>query len=278
MELHEWEDYNVNYHRRAAHMKLEIENATYTPNQNSTSDGLNVQFQIKVKIPPNLALPVKSEDVLVKKEKKPLKEKGEACRIYIYCNISQCVQLANTCIRVNRKDGNDYEFDCRVFISTEVQAFEMISGTVGIPAKAAAFGSLLDSGDYSDFTFIVSGKHFKVHKLILSLSSEYFDTMFKSAFKEKDENNSIIKDQDPAIFLQMLEFIYKGKLPENFKEIAMDLYEMAHIFGIKPLLNFCLGHIHSSRINEDNVLQMYNFAVKYELSDLFDASWNFLKM
>lgn len=172
---------------------------------------------------------------------------------------------------------NDYEMKCRVEIFTEQDQFGKITGNVGTTSIVKNFGELLNTQEFSDFTFIVSGKEFKVHKVIMGLASPYFATLVKSDFKE-NETNVLVNKEDPEMFQYMLEFIYKGKLPANLSEIAMKLYKMAHLYQIGTLMSYCLAHVKAHKIDKSSTLKIYKFASEYELADLFERSWAFIKM
>lgn len=136
---------------------------------------------------------------------------------------------------------------------------------------------LLENGKFSDFEFIVSGKRFKVHKNILSLASPVFDTMFDCDLKEKKQQFSKTND-DPKVFQCLLDFIYSGKLPKNLPQIALSLYEMAHLYQIEQLMEHCMGHILAKRIDAKNALELYQFARSYNVQLLFDRAWDFIRM
>lgn len=172
--------------------------------------------------------------------------------------------------------SNDITIKGRVKITGEPLELKGVSGNVGTSALFQKFGNLLDSHDLSDFTFIISGERFQVHKLILNLASPYFYLLFTSEFKE-NENNVFVTDEDPKVFRQMLEYIYKGKLPENFPDVAIDLYKMAHLYQVESLLPYCKGHVNALIIDNVNVLKIYKFAAEYEMTDLFERSWAFMR-
>ena len=52
----------------------------------------------------------------------------------------------------------------------------------------------------SDFKFIVGGKEFFVHKVILSSRSSVFEAMFTNDMKEKNENEVTIEDIESECF------------------------------------------------------------------------------
>lgn len=89
------------------------------------------------------------------------------------------------------------------------------------------FGSLMSDSIHSDFTIIVKTKEFKVHKVVLSVRSPVFNTMFRSDMMEAADNIVKINDVEPCTFEQLLIFIYSGKIPEDLDYYAMDLFVAA---------------------------------------------------
>lgn len=197
--------------------------------------------------------------------------------IFCYLNEGSAPARVTDVPYVRATAKNDYEVKCRVEIFTELEKFGKITGNVGTTPIVKSFGELLDTQEFSDFTFIVSGKEFKVHKLIMGLASPYFATLIKSDFKE-NETNVLVNKEDPEMFRHLLEFIYQGRLPANLSAIAMELYKMAHLYQIEALMNYCLAHVKAYKIDKSNTLKIYKFASEYELADLFERSWAFIKM
>lgn len=194
---------------------------------------------------------------------------------YIYCKEGSLPRTDSIiCIRSTK--NNNYDLKCRVTVSCEPKLLTKLSGNVGTSQVITNIGKLLDTSELSDFKCIVSGKEFKVHKLILSLASPYFATLFKSEFMES-ESNILVNNENPVIFQHLLEFIYKGKFPYKFPEIAMDVYKMAHLYQIEDLKTLSLNHVTSQKINRENALKVYQFSAEYEIQDLFELSWMFIR-
>ena len=80
---------------------------------------------------------------------------------------------------------------------------------------------------FSDFTFIVKSKEFKVHKAVLSVRSPVFKIMFLSNMKEAVDNKAEITDTEPSTFEKLLDFIYCCKIPKDLDYYAMDLFVAA---------------------------------------------------
>lgn len=72
-------------------------------------------------------------------------------------------------------------------------------------------GHLINNPDFSDITFKVEGREFYAHKLVLSILSKKFSSMFKSGFKESVGKKVIeIKDISYPVFSSIMQYLYTG--------------------------------------------------------------------
>jgi RCC1 and BTB domain-containing protein len=95
--------------------------------------------------------------------------------------------------------------------------------------------------EFSDVTFLVQGRKVHAHKMILSMVSQYFRTMFTSGFRESESIEVAIPDCSYNAFLAVIEYIYTGNNPILQPDIAE---KFAHIVDILELSNrFCLNHL-----------------------------------
>ena len=60
-------------------------------------------------------------------------------------------------------------------------------------------------------TFIVEGKKFYAHKIVLSLISEHFRGMFKSGMAESKMEEIVIDDVTYPVFNSIMYFLYTGE-------------------------------------------------------------------
>ncbi len=68
----------------------------------------------------------------------------------------------------------------------------------------------INSPEFSDVTFIVEGKKFFAHKLVLSLISDHFRGMFKSGMVEASSEEIVIDDVTYPVFSSIMHFLYTG--------------------------------------------------------------------
>lgn len=171
-----------------------------------------------------------------------------------------------------------YEFHIKVSILYLLNETQFPKTILTTPCWFAEARNLRDSSELTDFIYIVDGKEFKVHKLILSLASPVFRSTFTCGLEETKNNSAEIKDCDPEMFDHLLKFIYKGLLPGNISKIAFELYKLAHVYQIKSLEEICIAYIMNNQLTEDNVLDLYESAILYDLDKLKVNCWTFIKM
>ncbi len=68
---------------------------------------------------------------------------------------------------------------------------------------------------FSDITVNVRGRQFQAHKSILAARSTFFAAMFEHPTKENLTHQVEIRDLEPAVFNEILRFIYTGRLSES---------------------------------------------------------------
>ena len=73
------------------------------------------------------------------------------------------------------------------------------------------------SMDHRDVTFVVDGKEFPAHKLILSARSPVFAAMLKNDTKEAALNRFTLVDIKPDVFEALLRFIYTDQMDFTFE-------------------------------------------------------------
>jgi len=68
--------------------------------------------------------------------------------------------------------------------------------------------------EFSDVIFKVEGRRIHGHRILLSLVSDCFRAMFSGGFLESSIKEIEIPDCSSDIFLQMMEYLYTGQIPE----------------------------------------------------------------
>ncbi|KAJ6621060.1 Speckle-type POZ protein-like [Pseudolycoriella hygida] len=138
--------------------------------------------------------------------------------------------------------------------------------------------SILRTAKYSDFSFDVNGRMFKVHKSILATASPVFDKLFQRKCKEGVPNHSRIDDTDPTIFQYLLDYIYCGKLPEEIHDgqVARNVFKVANYYQINRLEEVCVSVLKYS-LTKDNAVDAFELAETYGLEDVKMMAWSIIQ-
>ena len=90
---------------------------------------------------------------------------------------------------------------------------------------------------YTDLVLEVEDNTFHCHKFMLARKSDVFDAMFSHDFSEKHDNKVVIEDLEAEAVLEMLRFIYQGKVLQMERVnksvlFAADKYNIVDLKGI----------------------------------------------
>ncbi|EDS30483.1 roadkill [Culex quinquefasciatus] len=109
--------------------------------------------------------------------------------------------------------------------------------TVSDSLKTDLF-NLLDDEKLTDVTFIIRGQDFPAHKCILAARSPVFAAMFSHSMQEAIDSIVNIPDVDPAVFKELLRFIYTDQV-NDLDTMADRLYAAADKYDITALRSHC---------------------------------------
>ncbi|KAK7891739.1 hypothetical protein WMY93_023702 [Mugilogobius chulae] len=144
-----------------------------------------------------------------------------------------------------------------------------------IPEMKATLSAQLDplflnNPDMSDVTFIVEGKPFYGHKVLLITASERFRSLLASTSSDGSPSKEInISDVKYNTFQMMMSYLYCGGT-ESLKTNVPDLLELlsaACLFKLGTLQRHC-EVICSKHIHLDNAVNIYKTAKAHGLSEL----------
>ena len=130
--------------------------------------------------------------------------------------------------------------------------------------------ALLRSGTNSDVTFLVGGKVFAAHRIILASQCEYFRLLLFGNMVEANPGAEIeVKDATPESFHFLLEYLYCGRLDlASLAECTvLELLALSDKYNLTDLLkSICiyLGGI----INISNICQILTYADMHQLDKL----------
>eukprot|EP00956_Cyclotella_meneghiniana_P010203 scaffold14075_cov72-Cyclotella_meneghiniana.AAC.1 len=120
--------------------------------------------------------------------------------------------------------------------------------------------SLLSKGEKADLVFIVEGRKFNAHSLIIGVTAPI---LINFAQRQNEHSNSIITDTTPQVFQHILEYVYSGYLPPKnaITKWGKELIDAANRYEIvtmktaieKALVQQCV-------ISKENVADYISFS------------------
>ena len=177
-------------------------------------------------------------------------------------------------VSLGQKLQVNFVIDC---LSSEKMRSQMLHPIIANKAVMELNSAVFADPTFSDFTFDVQGKEFKLHKNILAAASPVMKKMFESeSYEEGKTNCCTIKDIKPKIFEKLARFIYCGKIQECSDENWLALAEAAHYYAVPNLLKICEGKL-AKRIVKENCLEIYWIALKLEMKNLIEISWKIVR-
>ena len=141
-------------------------------------------------------------------------------KIFLYNHCSTTLDLENTL--KSKKTWNQCLLDGFNFSSTSTHHDNLSDFEIVCVEKA-------DNGEHTE-------RRFKCHKLVLSLSSQYYENMFSSNFSET-QGSTKVTDVSQDTMAKMLQYIYTGMLEEN--EIDIEVFYVADKYQLEYLKALC---------------------------------------
>ena len=89
------------------------------------------------------------------------------------------------------------------------QCMQRVGSESHLSRLSAGLNQLRQQATFCDVSIIVGDQRFPAHRAVLSSTSDYFQGMFTSGFKESTENEIIIPGTEES-FAQILDFAYTG--------------------------------------------------------------------
>jgi hypothetical protein len=103
------------------------------------------------------------------------------------------------------------------------------------------FSYLYNNKLLSDMTikFEKSGNVVFCHKIILTSTSEYFETLFESGMQESKSNEIIIpEDENEDLFKEFIQFLYSGKVDCSNEQHLVEFLIVANKYLVKNIKDF----------------------------------------
>lgn len=146
-----------------------------------------------------------------------------------------------------------------------------------IKSLSEDFSNLLNSEKFVDFTLVVKGKVFKIHRVVLAARSDFFAKMFSANMQEAVDANAELKGIEIITFEEVLHYIYTGSVTATACRISIDLYAAADFYQIDGLKSICISDIRKN-LSESNALDAYKLADLYKIEgDLKQEAFHIIK-
>lgn len=127
-----------------------------------------------------------------------------------------------------------------------------------------------------DVQFLLGSQSIGAHVFVLSARSPVFAAMFQHNMRETDTKQVVISDIEPAVFKQLLHYIYAGRSPGlRLAEMAKPLLLAADKYDIEDLKEECLSLLRS-QITVDNAIDTLIWAHYHSFKQLADVALLFV--
>ncbi|CAG9811160.1 unnamed protein product [Chironomus riparius] len=124
-----------------------------------------------------------------------------------------------------------------------------------------------------DFQIQIDKHDFPVHKFLLAARSPTLAELLKN--NPEVENLNLV-DISVEIFEIILKFLYTDELPGDDETNFLHLFAAAGKLKIKKLMNFAANKL-NDMIDEENVLEIFKIACKYEQQELKQKAFGLIK-
>lgn len=174
---------------------------------------------------------------------------------------------------------NTLTLSCRLVITCEGESVlrkKFHDPQISKKSILSNVANMLGDPTFADFTFIVGGQKFKVHKNILAAASPVMKRMFTSDMEEAKTNKCTVDAINSTTFHHLLRFIYRSEVPYWFGIFATSLYEAAHYYDIENLKQFCVQEIHEN-LSAENALEVFEWVQPYDLEEIKMNAWAIVK-
>lgn len=178
--------------------------------------------------------------------------------------------------RTSYFNGNQITFNFEILIVEEYNCQEAPHTNIIQPQSnlLKSFTQLFDDQEFSDVKFFVGEEEFHGHKAILAVRSAVFRAMFKSEMAESRQNAVTITDMEPAVFAELLRYIYTDSV-RGLDTMALELLRAADKYDLERLKAMCEEAL-CANISEKTAIKMLTTADLYRADQLKRATIGFI--
>ena len=126
-----------------------------------------------------------------------------------------------------------------------------------------------------DVTLLVGGRELPCHRGLLALSSPYFHAMFAGDFAESFSARVELRDLDPAVVAQLVDFVYTGRLTITQGNVEALTRTAARLHF--PAVQKVCGRYLQQQLDATNCLGICEFGEQQGLLGVAAKAWAFLR-
>ncbi|XP_006866884.1 PREDICTED: kelch-like protein 30 [Chrysochloris asiatica] len=126
-----------------------------------------------------------------------------------------------------------------------------------------------------DVTLLVGGQELPCHRGLLALSSPYFHAMFAGDFAESFSARVELRDVEPAVVGQLVDFVYTGRLTITQGNVEALTRTAAHLHF--PAVQKVCGRYLQQQLDATNCLGICEFGEQQGLMGVAAKAWAFLR-
>ena len=123
-----------------------------------------------------------------------------------------------------------------------------------------------DSEEFCDVTLQVAGRTISAHKCVLMSASDYFRTLFRCHFEDRDTNTCLLPNVSYDTAVRVVDFMYTGKITISFENVD-EILKAADFLCMKSLKVFCSKVLLASLCDE-TCLSVKLLVDRYTLTDI----------
>ncbi|XP_046578549.1 uncharacterized protein LOC124286248 [Haliotis rubra] len=126
-----------------------------------------------------------------------------------------------------------------------------------------------------DVTIKIDDDMFQCHKVVLAMTSPYFDAMFTSGFEETDNKVIEVQSISPDTFRNVLEHIYRRNAAVNTSNV-LDVLHASSMFLLESLIERCEEFLTDKYRMSQSWVKQWRAARKYKLKKLLEMTNSFI--
>ncbi|XP_068399808.1 kelch-like protein 30 isoform X3 [Eschrichtius robustus] len=127
----------------------------------------------------------------------------------------------------------------------------------------------------ADVTLLVGGRELPCHRGLLALSSPYFHAMFAGDFAESFSARVELRDLEPAVVAQLVDFVYTGRLTITQGNVEALTRTAARLHF--PAVQKVCGRYLQQQLDATNCLGICEFGEQQGLLGVAAKAWAFLR-